>query len=124
MIDYETFVKIKVLKDQHALKCSQIARELNLDNRTVEKWLKKERYQQRNSPPRASKLDPFKQRIVRMLQTYPYSAAQIFQRLKEDDFDGGYTIVKEYVRKVRASGYTGTVMIICISILYWKCIFS
>ena len=37
MIDYETFVKIKVLKDQHALKCSQIARELNLDYRTVEK---------------------------------------------------------------------------------------
>ena len=101
MIDYETFVKIKVLKDQHALKCSQIARELNLDYRTVEKWLEKMRYQQRNSPPRASKLDPFKQRIVRMLETYPYSAAQIFQRLKEDDFDGGYTIVKEYVRKVR-----------------------
>ena len=101
MIDYETFVKIKVLKDQHALKCSQIARELNLDYRTVEKWLEKKRYQQRNSPPRASKLDPFKERIVRMLQNYPYSAAQIFQRLKEDDFDGGYTIVKEYVRKVR-----------------------
>ena len=91
MIDYETFVKIKVLKDQHALKCSQIARELNLDYRTVEKWLEKKRYQQRNSPPRASKLDPFKQRIVRMLQTYPYSEAQIFQRLKEEDFDGGYT---------------------------------
>ena len=101
MIDYETFVKIKVLKDQHALKCSQIARELNLDYRTVEKWLDKKQYQQRNSPRRASKLDPFKERIVRMLETYPYSAAQIFQRLKDDDFDGGYTIVKEYVRKVR-----------------------
>ena len=37
MIDYETFVKIKVYKDQHGLKCSQIARELNLDYRTVEK---------------------------------------------------------------------------------------
>jgi hypothetical protein len=33
MIDYETFVKIKVYKDQHGLKCSQIARELNLDYR-------------------------------------------------------------------------------------------
>ena len=39
MINYETFVKIKVYKDQHGLKCSQIARELNLDYRTVEKWL-------------------------------------------------------------------------------------
>ncbi len=101
MIDYETFVKIKVLKDRHALKCRQIAEELSLDYRTVYKWLDQKHYQQRKSPQRASKLDPFKGQIVRMLQTYPYTAAQIFQRLREDDFDGGYTIVKEYVRKVR-----------------------
>ena len=36
-----------------------------------------------------------------MLATYPYTAAKIFQRIREADFDGGYTIVKEYVRKVR-----------------------
>jgi len=101
MIDYETFVKIKVYKDQHGLKCSQIARELNLDYRTVEKWLMQKHYQQRNSPRCTSKLDPFKGQIQRMLETHPYTAAQIFQRLREDDFHGGYTIVKEYVRKVR-----------------------
>jgi len=101
MIDYETFVKIKVYKDQHGLKCSQIARELNLDYRTVEKWFGQKHYQPRKSPRRASKLDPFKVQIVRMLEAHPYTAAQIFQRLREDDFDGGYTIVKEYVRKVR-----------------------
>jgi transposase len=101
MIDYETFVKIKVYKDQHGLKCSQISRELNLDCRTVEKWIEKKQYQQRKSPRRAGKLDPFKGQIQRMLETHPYTAAQIFQRLREDDFDGGYTIVKEYVRKVR-----------------------
>lgn len=101
MIDYETFVKIKVYKDQHGLKCSQIARELNLDYRTVEKWLDQKQYQQRKSSRRASKLDAFKVQIVRMLEAHPYTAAQIFQRLTEDDFDGGYTIVKEYVRKVR-----------------------
>jgi len=101
MIDYETFVKIKVYKDQHGLNCSQIARELNLDYRTVEKWLDQKQFQQRKSPRRASKLDAFKGQIQRMLETYPYTAAQIFQRITEDNFDGGYTIVKEYVRKVR-----------------------
>jgi transposase len=101
MIDYETFVKIKVYNDQHGLKCRQIARQLNLDHRTVEKWLDQKQYQQRNSAQRASKLDPFKAQILRMLETHPYSATQIFQRIKEDAFDGGYTIVKEYVRKVR-----------------------
>ena len=36
-----------------------------------------------------------------MLETHPYTAVQIFQRLREDGFDGGYTIVKDYVRKIR-----------------------
>ena len=101
MIDYETFVKIKFYKEQHGLKCSQIATELNLENRTVAKWIAQKQYQPRKSPQRASKLDPFKDDIVRMLESYPYSAAQIFQRLVENHFDGGYTIVKDYVRKVR-----------------------
>ena len=73
MIDYETFVKIKVYNDQHGLKCGQIARELNLDCRTVEKWLGQTQYQQRKSPRRASKLDPFKGQIQRMLETHPYN---------------------------------------------------
>jgi transposase len=36
-----------------------------------------------------------------MLQTHPFSAAQVYQRLREMGFDGGYTIVKDYVRKTR-----------------------
>ncbi|MBV5269337.1 MAG: IS21 family transposase, partial [Afipia sp.] len=51
--------------------------------------------------PRGSRLDPFKARVVRLLETHPYSAQQIFQRLREDGFEGGFTIVKDYVRKVR-----------------------
>ena len=50
---------------------------------------------------RQSKLDPFKNDIVRMLETHPYTAAQIFQRIREQGFDGSYTIVKQYVRKIR-----------------------
>jgi transposase len=101
MIDYETFVKMKIYKEQHGLKCSQIAKELNLDSRTVDKWIDEKQYQPRKSSQCASKLDPFKDDVVRMLETHPYTAVQIFQRLKENDFDGGYTIVKDYVRKIR-----------------------
>jgi transposase len=46
-------------------------------------------------------LDPFKPEIVRMLERYPYSAAQVFQRLREHGFDGGYSLVKAYVHTVR-----------------------
>jgi len=36
-----------------------------------------------------------------MLDKYPYSATQVFQRLREQGFAGGYSIVKAYVRTVR-----------------------
>lgn len=46
-------------------------------------------------------LDPFKDRIKGLLERYPYTATQIFQRICEEGFTGGYGIVKDYVRKVR-----------------------
>jgi transposase len=101
MIDYETFLKIKYLHQHHGLKCSQIAGELSLDERTVFKWLKEKQFRPRKSTQRSSKLDPFKDDIVRMLENYPLSAVQVLQRIRDDGFDGGYTIVKEYVRKIR-----------------------
>lgn len=58
-------------------------------------------YRPRRSRPRASRLDPFKGQVVRLLESHPYSAQQIYQRLVEAGFAGGYTIVKDYVRKVR-----------------------
>ncbi len=100
MIDYPTFLQIKHLHRER-LKCSQIADELGLNVRTVEKWLNENQYRPRKSVQRSSKLDPFKDDIIGMLETHRYSAIQVLQRIREDGFDGGYTIVKEYVRKVR-----------------------
>jgi transposase len=101
MIDYETFCKIKQYHNQEHLRITQIARALGLHPRTVAHWLSTPHYQRRQSAPRASKLDPFKPQIVRLLETHPYSARQIFQRLQEEGFHGGYSIVKDYVHKVR-----------------------
>jgi len=36
-----------------------------------------------------------------MLEKSPYSAAQVWQRLQEQGFEGGYSLVKAYVRTVR-----------------------
>ncbi len=101
MIDYEFFQKAKHLKEQEGLTPPQIADALCLDVRTIRKWLGKNRYTARKATLRASKLDPFKRDIGRMLDAHPYTASQIYQRIREQGFDGGYTIVKEYVRKVR-----------------------
>lgn len=101
MIDYELFCKIKNLKEQHGLSLSKIAEELGLDPRTVAHWVEKEHFTQRKPGLRESKLDPFKNDIQRMLAAHRYSAAQILARLREMGFEGGYSIVKDYVRTVR-----------------------
>ena len=100
MINYELFSKIRHLKENDGLTCGQISEKLALDPRTVRKYLTG-RYKKRKSPSRQSKLEPFKPHVVRMLETHPYSAIQIFHKLREMGFDGSYSIVKAYVRKIR-----------------------
>jgi transposase len=101
MIDYETYCKIKDCHERQHLTIAQTARALDLHADTVTKWVQRAQYRARHSVPRRSQLDPFKARVVRLLETHPYSAQQIFQRLREEGFAGGFTIVKDYVRKVR-----------------------
>ena len=101
MIDYELYCRIKDCHDRHHLTAAQIALELHLDERTVARWLALERFRPRQSPRRPSKLDPFKGQIVRWLASHPYTATQIFQRLREAGYRGGITIVKDYIRHVR-----------------------
>jgi transposase len=101
MIDYHRFCQIKHLHAHQGLTASQIAKEVALDPRTVAYWLGQEHFRPRKAASRSSKLDPFKPEIVRLLERYPYSAAQVFQRLREHGFAGGYSLVKAYVRTVR-----------------------
>lgn len=101
MIDYEAFCKIKHYREEARLTLAQTARALGLHPLTVAKWAKREQYRPKQSTSRPSKLDPFKPHIVCWLETHPYSAAQILQRLREAGFEGSYTIVKDYVSQVR-----------------------
>ena len=101
MIDYQTYCQIRLLAGQKKLKASQIAAELNLDIKTVEKWMEKETFQPRKSPKRSSKLDPHKKQIIALLDRHPYTARQICQQLEQEGYAGGYTLIKDYVRLVR-----------------------
>jgi len=101
MIDYERYCQIKDYHDNRHLTVAQIARELHLDKRTVERWVAAEKFQPRKAAPRASKLDAYKKQIVRWLESHPYTAAQIFLRLREAGYTGGITIVKDYVHQIR-----------------------
>ncbi len=101
MIDYQTFQQIRQLHDQEHLSVAQIAQALHLDERTVGKWIDCPTYQPRARAQRPSKLDPYKGMIVRWLATFAFSAQQLLQRLRDNGYTGGYSILKEYVRTVR-----------------------
>jgi transposase len=102
VIDYDLFTRIHFLHHQEGLTQQQIAHKLSLDTKTVAKWLARERFEARKNAGRSSKLDPHKALIRSWLEKHPYTAQQIFQRLIGDcGYSGGYTIVKEYVRRVR-----------------------
>ena len=100
MIDYETFCKLRHLYDNDGLNVTQIARVVGLDARTVATWLAETHFRPRRSARRAGKLDPFKPTVRRLIETHPYSAVQIPQRLREAGYDGSITILKDYLRTV------------------------
>jgi len=77
-----------------------LAASLGLDVKTVRHWIDRP-YAPRARVVRASKLDPYKGRIVGWLDEHPLTAQQVFQRLRDGGYDGGISIVKDYVQKIR-----------------------
>ena len=102
MIDRRTIFEIHRLA-HNGLSVRKIAATLGLSRPTVQKYLD-DPTAQATKPTRASKLDPFKDDIARMLETDPkVSAAVIRQHLQERGFEGGATIVRDYLSHVRPS---------------------
>jgi len=100
MINYETYCRINRL-NKDGLRVSQIAATVGHDERTVQHWIEEGHYRQRKTAPRPSKLDPYKPQIVRWLETHPYSSVQILQRIRELGYQGGISILKDYVARIR-----------------------
>ena len=100
MIDYALYSQIRLLRQQ-GLSARAIARQLKLGRRTVRRWLKQDHYKARTLSKRPSKLDPWREEIVRLLALHPYSAQQLFQQLRPKGYEGSYSILKRYVRQVR-----------------------
>lgn len=84
---------------QKGLSYTEIARKYHIDPRTAKKYAESEtRPVYRLTDAKPSKIDPYKQQINMWLEEAPYSAMRILEKLREKGFEGGYTIVKQYVR--------------------------
>ena len=76
-----------------------IARELGLDPKTVRKVLRPKGQSQ--PPRRPSLLDPFRPLIRHLVQEKDLTAVRILEEIKAVGYQGGYTILKDYVRTLR-----------------------
>ena len=84
---------------QKGLSYTEIARKYNIDPRTAKKYAQSEtRPVYSLSVAKPSKLDPYKEQIAIWLEEAPYSAERILEKIREQGFDGGHSIVREYVR--------------------------
>lgn len=103
MITYHQFHQIKSLQE-NGQSAGQIASQVGITEKTARLWMSREHYQPScPAKPLPGKLDPYKGRIAELIAQFNgYTAQQIFQKLlKEESYEGGYTLVKEYVRKIR-----------------------
>jgi transposase len=100
MIDKRTVFEIHRLADE-GLSIRKIARTLRISRKVAAKYLN-DPNPKRPAIRRASKLDPFKDEITRMLEIDPrVSAVVIRQRLMDKGFEGGTTILRDYLSSVR-----------------------
>lgn len=113
MLNSDDFHMLRDLSNE-GLSISEIARWTGYDRRTVRKYIKSQSppmSQKRSKKP--SKLDGYRECIVSRLQEHPLSAKHIYREIQEIGFTGKYSIVRDFVRKVRPkvsgreAGYEG-----------------
>jgi len=86
------------------LSYSQIAKKYNIDRRTAKKYaLSDAKPAYELSHPKPSKLDAYKSQIDTWLEEAPYSAVRIYEKLKEQEFNGSYTLIKDHVKSMKMS---------------------
>ena len=81
---------------------SEISRRTGYARKTVRKYLnRKTAPEPQKRPGRKSKLDPYKPHILKRLNESSDSAARLFREIQKMGFDGGETIVKDFIKEVR-----------------------
>jgi len=100
MLDKQTIFEIHQLANND-LSNSKIAQELGINKATVGKYLDNPQLT-RKKVYKKSKLDPYKDEIDRLLDIDPSASSVVIrQRLHSKGYEGGLSILKEYLQKIR-----------------------
>lgn len=108
MIGWERRVLLRHYLDQ-GLTVTEISEQLEISRQTIYRWINGgeldrdvERVRYGPRPPVPTKLDPYKAIIQERLREFPeLTAVRLLEEIGAAGYPGGYTQLKEYVRKVR-----------------------
>jgi transposase len=102
VLEVRRWAEIRRMKEVEGLSIHEIARRTGHDRNTVRRALRREGLPRYQRPPRPSKLDPFKDEILRLLQADPKIPSKRVRELIEPmGYDGSKTILDDYLREVR-----------------------
>jgi transposase len=102
LLGVQEWAEVRRLHLVEGVAIKEIVRRTGLARNTVRSALRCGEPPRYRRPPRPSKLDPFKEEIHRLLRTDPRIPGQRLRELiAELGFEGGKTIVDDYLREVR-----------------------
>lgn len=93
-----------MIRDLHSqgLNITEISNKTGFDRKTVRKYLNLRTIPEpKKRAKRESKLDNYKDYIIKKLQEGPFTAVRLFREIQEMGFTGKITIVSDFVTKVR-----------------------
>jgi transposase len=102
VLEVQRWAEIRRMKEVDGLSIREIVRRTGHDRNTVRRALRREGPPRYERPPRASKLDPFRDEIRRLLQEDPRIPGKRIRELIEVlGYDGAKTILDDYLRELR-----------------------
>jgi transposase len=101
MLKMEEWLMIRDLYAQ-GLSIKAISKKTGFDRKTVRKYLNITSVpESKKRAKKDSKLDEYEEYIITKLHKGPYTASRLCREIQEMGFAGKYTIVKDFVRKIR-----------------------
>jgi len=107
----EEFYNLVVTKHAQGWSIRYLSRYFKIGRNTVRRLLRRQKANRdkghnilpvKKNIPRASKLDPSAPTIKKLLDKFPNITAQrVYEEIRDEDYKGGITIVRDYLRKIR-----------------------
>jgi transposase len=102
VLDVERWAELRREHFVRGVGIKELARRYGVDRNTVRRAIRSEQPPRYQRPPMASKLEPFKDEIHRLLTDDPkLPGVRVRELIEPLGFDGGKTIVDDYLREIR-----------------------